>query len=99
MSKLPNIGTSIYSNVTDGKRIQCYQSLPRIPKFPSWRKTNEYCRLAKDVHQYLPMAGYPPLLSKIALLVQSSYGRTPNPDTEILVTAGATQAILPQYKP
>jgi methionine aminotransferase len=40
------------------------------------------------------MAGYPPLLSKIALLVQSSYGRTPNPDTEILVTAGATQAIF-----
>jgi methionine aminotransferase len=39
------------------------------------------------------MAGYPPLLSKIALLVQSSYGRTSNPDTEILA-AGATQAIF-----
>jgi aspartate/methionine/tyrosine aminotransferase len=63
------------------------------------RLTNIVARLAKKEHQYLPMAGYPPLLSKIALLVQSSYGRTPNPETEILVTAGAHKPFSPQYKP
>ena len=40
------------------------------------------------------MSGYPPLLSKIATLVKSSYNRSILPETEILVTAGATQAIF-----
>jgi methionine aminotransferase len=42
-----------------------------------------------------PMSGYVPLLSKIATLSQTLYGRTIQPETELLVTAGATQAILP----
>jgi methionine aminotransferase len=39
------------------------------------------------------MAGYPPLLSNIALLVKKSYRRILL-EIEILVTAGATQAIF-----
>jgi methionine aminotransferase len=78
---------------TEYSAINLSQGFPNFPV--DERLTNIVARLAKkDVHQYLPMAGYPPLLSKIALLVQSSYGRIPNPDTEILVTAGATQAIF-----
>lgn len=45
-------------------------------------------------HQYMPSAGYPPLLEKIAALVEDQYGRESNPATEIVVTAGATQAIF-----
>jgi methionine aminotransferase len=40
------------------------------------------------------MSGYPPLLQKIAALVLKSYQRKVQPETEILVTAGATQAIF-----
>lgn len=48
----------------------------------------------KEVHQYLPMAGFPPLLEKIAVLTQNSYGRKVNPTTEIIITAGATEGIF-----
>lgn len=49
---------------------------------------------AAEIHQYLPMAGYPPLLEKIAALTQKSYGRRTDPAGEILVTAGATEGIF-----
>jgi len=48
----------------------------------------------EEIHQYLPMAGYFPLLEKIATLTLNSYGSTLNPATEILITAGATEGIF-----
>ncbi len=67
-----------------------------FPNFPvDERLTKIVSRLAlEDVHQYTPMSGYPPLLNKIAVLVKSSYNRSILPETEILITAGATQAIF-----
>ena len=67
-----------------------------FPNFPvDERLTEIVARLAKeDVHQYTPMAGYPPLMSKIAKLTLQSYGRSVDPETEILVTTGATQGIF-----
>jgi methionine aminotransferase len=97
MSKLPNIGTSIFTIMS--KMAAEYNAINLSQGFPNFpvdeRLTDIVATLAKkEVHQYLPMAGYAPLLSKIATLVQNSYGRIPNPETEILVTAGATQAIF-----
>jgi methionine aminotransferase len=97
MSKLPNIGTSIFTVMskmaTEYNAINLSQGFPNFPVDD--RLTTIVARLAKEnVHQYLPMAGYPPLLSKIALLIEKSYGRVVLPETEILVTAGATQAIF-----
>jgi methionine aminotransferase len=71
-------------------------NLAGFPNFPvDTVLTDIVIRLAKNnVHQYLPMAGYPPLLSNIALLVKKSYRRILLPEIEILVTAGATQAIF-----
>jgi methionine aminotransferase len=97
MSKLPNIGTSIFTIMskmaTEYNAINLSQGFPNFPV--DERLTTIVATLAKkDVHQYLPMAGYPPLLSKIALLVQKSYGRILHPENEILLTAGATQAIF-----
>jgi methionine aminotransferase len=40
------------------------------------------------------MAGYPPLLLKIAALVKKSYHRIIQPETELLVSTGATQGIF-----
>ena len=48
----------------------------------------------KDVHQYLPISGFPPLLTKIAKLILDSYQRIVLPENEILVTTGATQALF-----
>jgi methionine aminotransferase len=67
-----------------------------FPNFPvDDRLTNILARLAKeDVHQYTPMAGYPLLLAKIAHLIKTSHNRIVLPETEILITAGATQGIF-----
>lgn len=97
MSKLPNIGTSIFTVMS--KMATEFNAINLSQGFPNFavdeRLTDIVAKLAKEnVHQYLPMSGYPPLLLKIALLIKNSYGRIVQPDTEILVTAGATQAIF-----
>lgn len=97
MSKLPHIGTSIFTVMS--KMAAEYNAINLSQGFPNFpvdeRLTDIVARLAKEnVHQYLPMSGYPPLLSKIAVLINNSYGRMVLPETEILVTAGATQAIF-----
>ncbi len=97
MSKLPNINTSIFTVMSqlaaEYNAINLSQGFPNFPV--DERLTDIVAKLAKEnVHQYTPMSGYPPLLSKIAILVNHSYGRTIQPETELLVTAGATQAIF-----
>ena len=97
MSKLPNIGTSIFTTMSkmaaEYNAINLSQGFPNLPV--DKRLTAIVEKLAsKNIHQYLPMAGYPPLLDKIAALTNQSYDRTVIPDTEILITAGATQAIF-----
>jgi len=97
MSKLPHIGTSIFTIMS--KMATEYNAINLSQGFPNFeidqRLSDIVARLAKEnVHQYLPMSGYPPLLTKIAGLVKKSYSRTIHPNTEILVTAGATQAIF-----
>ena len=97
MSKLPNISTSIFTVMSqlaaEYNAINLSQGFPNFPV--DERLTDIVAKLVKEnVHQYTPMSGYPPLLSKIATLVKNSYGRTIQPETELLVTAGATQAIF-----
>ncbi|MBP6760092.1 MAG: aminotransferase class I/II-fold pyridoxal phosphate-dependent enzyme [Flavobacterium sp.] len=97
MSKLPNIGTSIFTLMS--KMATEHNAINLSQGFPNFaideKLANILARLAKeDVHQYLPMSGYPPLLLKIANLVEKSYHRTIQPETELLVTTGATQAIF-----
>ncbi|WP_396167573.1 methionine aminotransferase [Flavobacterium sp.] len=97
MFKLPLIGTSIFTIMskmaTEYNAINLSQGFPNFEIDP--RLSDIVASLAKEnVHQYLPMAGYPPLLSKIAQLVSKSYQRNLEPETEILVTAGATQGIF-----
>jgi methionine transaminase len=97
MSKLPNSTTSIFTVMS--KMAAEYNAINLSQGFPNFpvdeKLTDIVAQLAKeDVHQYTPMAGYPPLLNKIAALVTHSYQRTIQPETEILVTAGATQGIF-----
>ncbi|PWA07207.1 methionine aminotransferase [Flavobacterium psychrotolerans] len=97
MSKLPHLGTSIFTIMSQlANEYQAINLSQGFPNFPvdarlkalvsKWAK--------KEIHQYLPMAGFPPLLDKIAKLTQNSYQRKVNPATEVLVTAGATEGIF-----
>jgi methionine aminotransferase len=97
MSKLPNVTTSIFTVMS--KMAAEYNAINLSQGFPNFpvdeRLTDIIAKLAKEnVHQYTPMAGYPPLMNQIAKLIESSYNRVINPDIELLVTAGATQGIF-----
>jgi methionine aminotransferase len=97
MSKLPHIGTSIFTVMSqmanEHHAINLSQGFPNFPV--DERLTNIVSHLAKEnIHQYTPMAGYQPLLAKIAILTEQSYQRTVNPKEEILITAGATEGIF-----
>lgn len=97
MTKLPHIGTSIFTTMSkmagDYKAINLSQGFPNFPVDP--QLTDIVARVCKEnFHQYMPSAGYPPLLEKIKALVATSYGREVSASSEILVTAGATQAIF-----
>lgn len=97
MSKLPNIGTSIFTVMsqmaTEHQAINLSQGFPNFPV--DERLTAILAKLATaNVHQYTPMSGLPSLLDKIAVLTQQSYGRAVTPKEEILITAGATEGIF-----
>lgn len=97
MSKLPHIGTSIFTVMsqmaTEYNAINLSQGFPNFPV--DKLLIDIVSRIAtENVHQYTPMSGYPPLLDKIAKLTQQSYQRAVTPKDEILITAGATEGIF-----
>jgi methionine aminotransferase len=97
MSKLPHITTSIFTVMSqmanEYKAINLSQGFPNFPV--DERLKNFVAKWAKEeVHQYMPMAGFPPLLDKIAVLTQKSYNRKVTASTDILITAGATEGIF-----
>jgi methionine aminotransferase len=95
-TKLPKVGTTIFTTMSkmamDHQAINLSQGFPNFPVDP---QLEEF--LAKNsrngMHQYAPMAGLPVLLYSIAELIEKQYKRKLDPSNEILVTAGATQAI------
>ena len=52
------------------------------------------CHMNKSHNQYAPLAGVAELREQIAFKVLDLYGRKINPDTEVVVTPGATEAIF-----
>lgn len=98
MSKLPNVGTSIFSVMSkmalEHQAINLSQGFPNFPIDPKLTEIHGRIVLEAQSNQYCPMAGHPELLNGLQQLIFQSYGRTVNPATEMLVTAGATQAIF-----
>ena len=97
MSKLPHIGTTIFTVMsqmaTEHNAINLSQGFPNFPV--DKRLTDILARLTTaSVHQYAPMSGFPPLLEKIAKLTYQSYQRTVCPKDQILITTGATEGIF-----
>ncbi len=96
MSKLPNVGTTIFTVMS--QLASKYGAINLSQGFPNFPVDTQLTDIVKEIagdsiHQYLPMAGYPPLLEKIGRTIENSYNRALDPQTEILVTAGATQGI------
>ena len=97
MSKLPHVGTTIFSVMSklaaESNAINLSQGFPNFPVDPKLIELYQQ-KVSEDVHQYAPMPGSPRLLTEISELIESNYNRRLNPTEEILVTAGATQGIF-----
>ena len=96
-SKLPHVGTTIFTVMsklaTEHQAINLSQGFPNFPIDPILEEIIKK-KACENVHQYAPMAGLPVLLDQISALVYKQYNRKTDPQSELLVTAGATQAIF-----
>ena len=95
-SKLPKVGTTIFTIMSRlAHEHQAINLSQGFPDFESDDALKDLVHLAmkKGHNQYAPMAGLMELREQIAIKTQNLYGTIYHPDTEITVTAGATQAI------
>ena len=95
-SKLPNVGTTIFSVMSALANEHGAINLSQgFPNFSSPQElTDLVCYyLQQGYNQYAPMPGLMELREAIAQKAKQTYGVSINPDTEITVTAGATQAL------
>lgn len=96
-SRLPNVGTTIFtvmsSLAAQHRAVNLGQGFPDFDCDPA---LVESVTLAMEGghNQYPPMAGVPALRQAMAAKVLALHGRTVDAESEITITAGATQAIL-----
>jgi methionine aminotransferase len=96
-SKLPSAGVSIFTTMTrlaeEHDAINLSQGFPDFDCEPGLVETvAKYLRSGRN--QYAPMPGVRALRESIAVKVETLYGRRYDPETEILITAGATEGIF-----
>jgi methionine aminotransferase len=96
-SKLPKVGTTIFTVMSalaaERGAVNLGQGFPDFDCDP--RLVDAVAEAMRGgLNQYPPMAGVPALRRAIADKVESLYGMRYDADTEVTVTAGATQAIF-----
>lgn len=95
-TKLPRVGTTIFTIMsklaTEHKAINLSQGFPDFD-CPSELVTAVNKAMKAGNNQYAPMPGVMKLREMIAEKTEELYGIQYNPETEITVTSGATQAI------
>ena len=96
-SKLPQVGTTIFTLMSALANQTGAINLSQ--GFPNYNPSERLQRLVfehmqRGANQYAPMAGLLPLRERLAEKMERLYGRPLNPDTEITITAGGTQAIF-----
>jgi methionine aminotransferase len=96
-SKLPTVGTTIFTVMSrmaaELGAINLSQGYPDFDCDPELVETvARHMRAGRN--QYAPMQGVLPLREAIAAKYEHYYGRRYDPDAEITVTSGATEAIF-----
>ena len=96
-SRLPNVGTTIFSVMsalaTQHQAVNLGQGFPDFGCDPRLIDAVD-AAMRQGHNQYPPMPGAAPLRQAIAAKIEALYGRAYNFESEITITAGATQAIL-----
>ncbi len=95
-SKLPNIGQSIFATMSklaaDHDAINLSQGFPDFDISPELiDRVHHYMKAGHN--QYAPMPGVAALRQAISAKVEKDHGIKYDPDNEINITAGATQAL------
>lgn len=96
-SKLPNVGTTIFSVMsalaTEHNAVNLAQGFPNFEMDPVLADLLAHYT-KQGFNQYCPMPGTPALCGCIAELVKRCYDKNINPNTEVTVTSGATEAMF-----
>ncbi|MEM9936701.1 MAG: aminotransferase class I/II-fold pyridoxal phosphate-dependent enzyme, partial [Bacteroidota bacterium] len=96
-SKLPSSETTIFTVMSalakEHNAINLGQGFPDFDNSPVLRELVSK-QLNAGKNQYCPMPGALPLLTAIANKIDRTYGVAINPQTEVCVTAGATQGLF-----
>ena len=95
--KLPNVGITIFTVMSklanDAGAINLSQGFPDFDVSAELRElVTKYMALGHN--QYAPMQGVPSLRQRIHEKTKELYGASYDPETEITVTSGATEAIF-----
>jgi len=96
-SKLPKVGTTIFSVMSqlaiEHKAVNLGQGFPDFDGPQSLRDALD-AAMSMGRNQYAPMTGIAQLREQIALKSEKLYGCRVNPNTEVTVTSGATEALF-----
>ncbi|WP_420627755.1 methionine aminotransferase [Candidatus Leptofilum sp.] len=95
--RVAGFGTTIFTEMTalanEHQAINLGQGFPDFAA-PDFMKDAAIAAIEADINQYAPANGRPRLRQAIAQKVQDFYAVEANPDTEITVLHGATEAIF-----
>ena len=96
-SKLADVGTSIFSVMSgmaqEHNAINLSQGFPDFPVSEALiALVNKY--MVNGFNQYAPMPGVPALREQIASMIYDRFKHHANPDTDITITSGATEALF-----
>ncbi|WOY05383.1 pyridoxal phosphate-dependent aminotransferase [Dickeya fangzhongdai] len=96
-SKLPSLGTTIFTQMSalaqQHRAINLSQGFPDFDG-PDYLKLRLAYHVSQGANQYAPMTGVAPLRHAIAEKTAALYGWQPDADSEVTVTAGATEALF-----
>ena len=97
VSRLPKVGTTIFTVMSalaaEHKAVNLGQGFPDFACDPALVDAVTASMQAGH-NQYPPMTGVPVLRQAVAAKIAALHGKQYDPDTEITITAGATQAII-----
>ncbi|WP_317194420.1 methionine aminotransferase [Allomuricauda sp. CAU 1633] len=96
-SKLPHVGTTIFTTI--GQLARTHNAINLSQGFPNFDPDPQLLELISEAfknghNQYAPMQGVLSLREAISEKIERLYGPYYHPESEITVTAGATQAIF-----
>nr|WP_287939385.1 methionine aminotransferase [Algoriphagus sp.] len=97
VSKLPHIGTTIFTVMskmaTDAEAINLSQGFPGFKSDPIL--LDLVAKFTKEgMNQYSPMQGIPGLRKILAEKTKLTQGYFPDPETEVTIVSGATEALF-----